>query len=626
MCLAAVCASAVAPVHEFAGVTLSPNAEKIASIEASNPETAHQRVVIRDRHGHVLEVSDPCETCRYAHPAWSVDGAALAFVAEDKSSATFTLYALRDHKATALVLLRGGVARDPAWSPDGAAIAFLLTPGASRTHDARDPGEREVGLIGARETQALQRLAIVSAQGGEPQLISSPERFVYEFDWLRDGAGFVATTALGEGTSHWWTAELNQINRDGSMRTIAAPPMQLSHPRVLDDNEGVIFVGGLMSDFEPDGGDLFYVSLHGGEPRNLTPGFAGTFTTASPTPTGAMGTIVKDGKTGLAELNFRRKSVEILSLSEESLTADSGRFSASFDASGHYVAAVRETFSSAPEIQFGRPAQRHAITHENQTLSTPFVAASVDWQSLPYRPQGWLLLPARTARENPRPMITMVHGGPSSAWTPRFPRPGLGLALLEAGYIVFEPNPRGSYGQGEVFTAANRKDLGGGDFADILTGIEAVARAFPVDLNRLGITGFSYGGFMAMWASTHSTRFKAAVAGAGVADWVSYYGENHIEQWVPPFFGASPYDDAAIYDRMSPIRNIKVAIPTLVYVGERDVECPPTQSRQFWHALLEKSVPTRLIVYPDEGHAILKPEYVTDLSAQVIEWFDRHTK
>jgi len=171
--------------------------------------------------------------------------------------------------------------------------------------------------------------------------------------------------------------------------------------------------------------------------------------------------------------------------------------------------------------------------------------------------KGGCFCPRGRSRENPRAMITLVHGGPSSAWTPRFLRPGLAAALLEAGYIVFEPNPRGSYGQGEAFTAANRRDFGGGDFADILSGVEAVARRFPVDVNRLGITGFSYGGFMTMWAATHSTRFRAAVAGAGIADWSSYYGENHIEQWLLPFFGASPYDDPANYDRLSPVRHIR---------------------------------------------------------------------
>jgi dipeptidyl aminopeptidase/acylaminoacyl peptidase len=117
------------------------------------------------------------------------------------------------------------------------------------------------------------------------------------------------------------------------------------------------------------------------------------------------------------------------------------------------------------------------------------------------------------------------------------------------------------------------------------------------------------------------------VAGAGISDWSSYYGENHIDQWMMPFLGAEPYDDPAIYDRLSPLRSIKSAVtPTLLYVGERDVECPPTQSRQFWRAMLAQRVPTGLIVYPDEGHAILTPEHTDDLSRQVIKWFDEYIK
>src|SRR5215472_12732994 len=124
------------PVHEFAGVVLSPNAEQIASIEAESAATAHQRVVIRDRRGHVVQISDPCTVCRYAHPAWSSDSTALAFIAEDPTAGTSTLYGLRDHLAAPLAFL-SGVARDPAWSPGGGSIAFLFVPGARRRHDAR---------------------------------------------------------------------------------------------------------------------------------------------------------------------------------------------------------------------------------------------------------------------------------------------------------------------------------------------------------------------------------------------------------------------------------------------------------------------------------------------------------
>ena len=137
------------------------------------------------------------------------------------------------------------------------------------------------------------------------------------------------------------------------------------------------------------------------------------------------------------------------------------------------------------------------------------------------------------------------------------------------------PNPRGSFGQGEKFTQANVKDFGYGDFQDILKGVDEVVKTLPVDNNRIGITGWSYGGYMTMWAVTQTNRFRAAVAGAGLANWQSYYGQNDIDEWMPPYFGATVYDDPAIYARSAPITFIKnVKTPTLVLVGQYDGECP----------------------------------------------------
>jgi dipeptidyl aminopeptidase/acylaminoacyl peptidase len=118
---------------------------------------------------------------------------------------------------------------------------------------------------------------------------------------------------------------------------------------------------------------------------------------------------------------------------------------------------------------------------------------------------------------------------------------------------VLLPNPRGSYGQGELFTRANVKDFGRGDLRDILAGVKKVTDTLPVDPLRIGITGWSYGGYMTMWAITQTRAFHAAVAGAGIANWQSYYGQNGIDQWMIPYFGTSVYDDPAVYAQSSPI-------------------------------------------------------------------------
>jgi dipeptidyl aminopeptidase/acylaminoacyl peptidase len=193
------------------------------------------------------------------------------------------------------------------------------------------------------------------------------------------------------------------------------------------------------------------------------------------------------------------------------------------------------------------------------------------------------------------------------------------------GYFVLCPNPRGSYGQGEAFTQANVKDFGGGDYRDIMAGIDAISNSkeYPIDAKRIGIRGHSYGGYMTMWAETQTRRFAAAVAGAGVSDWLSYYGLNDIDEWMIPFFGASAYDDPAMYAKSDPMHFVKaVQTPTLILVGDRDGEVPMEQSVEWWHALKTMKVPTRLVVYPNEGHIFVKPADFHDYSLRSLEWFD----
>ena len=157
--------------------------------------------------------------------------------------------------------------------------------------------------------------------------------------------------------------------------------------------------------------------------------------------------------------------------------------------------------------------------------------------------------------------------------------------------------------------------------------MDETLRVAPADRDRLGIGGWSYGGYMTMWAVTQTTRFRAAVAGAGAANWQSYYGQNGIDQWLIPYFGASVYDDPAVYARSSPITFIKrVKTPTLILVGERDLECPLPQSQEFFHALKTLKVPTKLVVYAGEGHGVAKREHRLDIVKRWVEWFDQKLK
>ena len=190
---------------------------------------------------------------------------------------------------------------------------------------------------------------------------------------------------------------------------------------------------------------------------------------------------------------------------------------------------------------------------------------------------------------------------------------------------MFVPNVRGSYGQGERFTQANRRDWGFGDLDDLVAGVDAVVKQYPVDTARVGVIGWSYGASTAMMAVTRTHRFRAAVAGAGAVNMQSYYGQNSIDKWMIPYFGASVYDDPSAYARCSAITYVKKAsTPTLIVVGERDGEAPPAQSFEFWHALKELNVPTRLIIYADEGHGFSRRDNRIDLILQAFSWFEQH--
>jgi dipeptidyl aminopeptidase/acylaminoacyl peptidase len=285
---------------------------------------------------------------------------------------------------------------------------------------------------------------------------------------------------------------------------------------------------------------------------------------------------------------------------------------------------VAQDYEHAPAILAGPAASVRRITHDNDGWAPMVRARSIDWHSGGFEVQGWLLAP-RALSPGKAPMVTVVHGGPSAASTPNFIWQGTNADLIRAGYYVFYPNPRGSYGQSEAFTRANMRDFGGGDLKDILAGIDAAEKAAPIDDDRLGLMGGSYGGFMAMWTNTQTNRFKALVSGAGLSDWISYYGTNGIDQWMMPFFGKTLYDDPQAYWSVSAINFIKRAkTPTFIYVGERDIEVPPTQSVEYWHALREMGVPASLVIYPEEGHGIRAPANTLDVRKRTIAWFDKY--
>jgi dipeptidyl aminopeptidase/acylaminoacyl peptidase len=612
----------LAATRSFEEVAITPDGKRVAWVEKlidKGRDTGKAAVFVAPADG----TRPPARIASGRHIAWSHDGTRLAYVDNQLYVATI------GGAVNKLTNLAGRVT-DPAWAPDDARIAILYTehaPGGG----AGGPLEAEpveTGLIGG--VSHNQRLTVVDARSGAANQVSPPELHIYEYDWSPDGKRFALTAAPGPGDNNWWTAQLYTMPLEtGAMTAIHKPALQIAEPRWSPDGATIGFISGLMSDEGVTGGDVFTIPAAGGQPTDRTPARPSSPNTiAWLSPSRMLVAEFVGGSSAIGTLDVQTGKLDRLWQGDEAIhTGVFANFSTSRD--GKVIAAIRSDWQHPPEIWAGPIGAWKQITSVNASHHAWWgPAKTIAWTSDGFSVQGWLLYPREFDATRRYPMIVAPHGGPAAVATPRWVQPAFDAAMFSAlGYFVFLPNARGSYGQGEAFTRANVKDFGGGDLRDILAGVDAVLKTAPIDPDRLGIAGWSYGGYMTMWAITQTTRFKAAVAGAGIANWQSYYGQNAIDQWMLPYFGASVYDAPEVYARSAPISFVKrVKTPTLIVVGERDGECPPPQSYELWHALKTLGVPTDLVVYAGEGHLFRDSAHKRDIIERAVAWFDKYLR
>jgi dipeptidyl aminopeptidase/acylaminoacyl peptidase len=642
--------------HNVSEVAISPDGKRLAWIEGQRAGGDIRVAPIGDlRNPSRVTAARSGEHCRETEIAWAPDSKKLAFFSDcAEPGDQLDLYMSRLDGAVPrrLTELRG-VPQAPAFSPDGTKIAFLYVEGGTRSAGALAAMKPPSGVIGEDGVE-IQRVAVLPVGGSAPALLSQvtpPNLHVYEFDWAPDSKGLAYIAADPPGENNWWVAKLYTQDLAGKPKSILDPAavagplhgLQIAVPRWSPDGKSIAFIGGLMSDQGSTGGDVWLVSSQGGPPQDLTKG--------RPTSAGWVDwqddehlfvSELAGGNSQLVRFKLQGDPAQgtvtttfgspIFSIPG---TVTDGRLTLSLSSRADHSMFVfhASTFDRPTEIYAAKPGTVMSsglegvirLTHMNDGIEPAWgKSVSLSWKSDSFRVQGWLMQPKDYDPAKKYPLIVEVHGGPAAATVAQWGiRGGINAQALSAmGYFVLEPNPRGSFGQGEEFTQANRKDFGYGDLRDILAGVDTVLARYPIDPNRVGLTGWSYGGFMTMFAVTQTNRFKAAVAGAGISDWLSYYGENSIDQWMIPYFGASVYDDPQVYAKSSAITYIKQAhTPTLVVVGDRDGECPAPQSFEFWHALRDQHVPTELVVYPNEGHGFVNPEHRRDVMERSLRWF-----
>jgi len=631
-------------VRPIEAVQLSPDGQQLAWVVRTQGKESVEIAKADGSGVHRVGTSKP-GSCNESDIAWAPDSHHLAFLSDCASGGKQKELFIADTqgKATSKRLSAlTGVAQGLSWAADGKTLGFLYVPNGTRRASAvyaAKPAAGEIGVDGLE----VQRVAVVDATSGALQLLTPEDTYTYEFAWSPDRKRIAYVGAPPPGDNNWWIAKLYVQNAQvGAKPTMVLDPtsvkgslhgLQIAVPRWSPDSTRIAFIGGLMSDQGSTGGDIYAVSSNGGEPADLTPGIRVTPSWLAWTSAQKMlVTQISNGQSEVAEYTVTAEKAtpsRTLFTVPAEIGDGSAEVALSLSADKRKVAFVQSSYDAAPEVHAGALGERApaAVTTLNAALKPGWgKVESVEWDNEGHHVQGWLLYPADYDAKKSYPMIVTVHGGPASAVMPHWPSVGFGGVPFSAlGYFVFMPNPRGSFGQGEAFVQANRKDFGHGDLRDILAGIDAIEKKLPIDDKRLGLTGWSYGGFMSMFVPTQTQRFRAIVAGAGIANWQSYYGQNLIDQWMIPYFGASAYDDPSVYAKSSAINFIKqVKAPTLVVVGDRDAECPAPQSLEYWHALRAQGVPTSLVVYPNEGHHFVDPDHQRDVLQRALMWFEKY--
>ena len=581
-----------------------------------------------------------------SQPAWSPDGSTLAFVSargtasgDDGPRPQVHLLRLTGGEAEQLTNARDGVTGF-SWAPDGHAIAYLTTDTLSRDEEARrrrhdDPqvyeGDERLVHLWVMEIAGKKAHEVVHANAltvrGTPAWSPDATRLVYVTSpttLLRDErrTAYIATVATGalatiqggaaiQGTPVW--------SPDGT--TLAFTTLAQSHsPR-----------GDGMMEREQRNAHLSLYDVASGKSRD-----AYNPTQFDDSPNALAWSA--DGRRIIFVAGDRAWSsvyaFDVVSGSYRKLTNQQLVGGLSFSRQGARVALIMQTPMEPANIYvtdatFAAPRR---LSNANPQLADIALGETevITWKSTDGQEvEGILLKPVGYRPGQRVPLLVEPHGGPTGATNAGFKASANspGQYWAGRGWATFYPNPRGSTNYGEKFMRGNIPDWGGGDYRDIMSGVDAVIAKGIADPEKLAVAGWSYGGYMTAWMVGQTTRFKAARMGAGLSDLESMYGTTDISGYIGTFFNGSPTKETlAFYRERSPITYAdKVTTPLLIMHGGNDGRVPIGQPMEFFRALKDRGKTVELVFYPREGHGFSEYYHQVDKVKREFDWIDRNT-
>ena len=597
--------------RELSDLQFSPDGKHVAFCVQEPPtatKTAQRHIWMFDTDTRTLRQWTNSTKTEHT-PRWSPDGTTLAFLSDREENTQIWTMAANGGEAIKLTTGKNAIEAFR-WSRDGKQIAFLAAEPRSAEEEKKQKDQDDARVVDVDRKPT--RVWIVDIASKAAKKITSGTWNFHDLDWI-DGKRLLAIGTEHPADERRGLERLTSIDVEGgAIEPIHAPRGPFGRIRVSPGGSTVAFVGS--PEDGPEAHDLFTLPISARQSKNLTG-------TMKDRPVLGFQWMNDADFAVLFQNGFHTELVatggtQRWLVSDDSL--DVSTFAVSPQGKVVYVA---ESAVTPQELW----ADGKVVSHFNDGLK----AAALERPEL-FRYQSFdgtqiesaLFRGSGASRETAQPLVVMVHGGPTGAWRNRFD--GLTQLLVARGYSVMQPNIRGSLGYGHKFVTANKGDWGGGDFKDVMAGVDDLVKRKIADPNRLAIAGWSYGGYMAEWAITQTGRFKAAIAGAGMSDLATEFGTEAGPAYDEWFFG-TPYENLAGFQKSSPIVYIKNArTPTLILQGENDTTDPISQSQMLYRGLKRYNVPAEFVVYPREPHGLRERNHIADRYRRSLDWIEKY--
>jgi dipeptidyl aminopeptidase/acylaminoacyl peptidase len=569
-------------------------------------------------------------------PQWSPDSRRIAFTSDRDGKRQIYVISPAGGEAAQLTAEDSGVGAI-AWSPDGASIAFTCSGPESKARKDRKEKYGEFDIIGG--DYAMNHLWLVKVPGeiasdtkklpkAEP-LTKGDQFSVGGFSWSPDGKRIAFSAGRDPDLGSQDTEQIYVLDlADLHVRKLIDANGPNSNPKWSPDGKQIAYV--------TYNGEAFFfyanryiavIPAEGGAPQVLTSDFDEDANLLDWGPDGIYFTALQKTNAHLYRIDPATRAVRRISAPDSfhatgaSFTKDHRTLAAAGAAPNRFA----EIFTSSTGDFAPRYLTDIGAQYKNFQLGRREV---VEWKSSDGATvEGILIKPADYDPSRKYPLLVVIHGGPTGVDTPSLTADRYYPVerFAAKGALILKPNYRGSAGYGAKFRALNVRNLGIGDYEDVISGVDSLIAKGIVDKSRVASMGWSEGGYISAFITCYSDRFKAVSVGAGISDWVTYYVNTDIHPFTRQYLKATPWEDPEIYRKTSPITYVNRAkTPTLIQQGDQDKRVPPPNSYELYQALKDRGVPVKLIFYKGFGHPINKPKQQRAVMEHNYDWFSKY--